>query len=444
MQNSGTYTLVVTDANSCVNFTTTNVIVNAQPIVSASGSTVCENATANLSASGGVTYSWSVPGGVTSGSQNPQIINVPFAAAGQYTVLVTDINTCTNTAVTNIIVNPAPIANATGNNPCLNDNINLTATGGVTYSWSGPGGYSSNLQNPTISPSTFNNSGNYIVTVTDVNGCIATANINVTVNPIPVPSITSGPNTGCAPLCVQFTVNSTPSPSTAVWTLGNGSGATGLNAETCYNTAGVYTITAGMTDQNGCSGFATYTVEVYPKPIADFNHAPLKPILNIDPDVTFTDASHGANIVSWNWYFMNTAQYTSNLQNPVFVYTEPGTYAVALVVKSDKGCIDTIVRPLIVGDDFGIYVPNAFSPNGDGLNEIFQPKGFGIVKYNLKIFDRWGEMIFETSTLEEGWDGKYQGRGDKIIQNGVYTWLIECTSVFGKAHELKGHVTLIK
>lgn len=442
--NTGTYTLVVTDANNCVNFTTANVIVNAQPIVSASGSTVCENATANLSASGGVTYSWSGPGGYSSGSQNPQIINVPFAAAGQYTVLITDINTCTNTAVTSIIVNPAPVANISGNNPCLNDNINLSATGGLTYSWSGPSGYSSNIQNPTISPSTFNNSGNYIVTVTDANGCIAIANINVTVNPLPIPTITSGPNKGCAPLCVQFTVNSTPSPSTAVWTLGNGSSSNGLNAETCYNIAGIYTITAGITDQNGCSGVATYTAEVYPKPIADFNHAPIKPILNIDPDVTFTDASHGANIVSWNWYFMNTAQYTSNLQNPIFVYTEPGTYAVALVVKSDKGCYDTIVRPLTVGDDFGIYVPNAFTPNADGLNEIFQPKGFGIVKYNLKIFDRWGELIFETSTFEEGWDGKYHGRGDKIVQNGVYTWLIECTSVFGKAHELKGHVTLIK
>lgn len=444
MQSSGTYTLVVTDANNCVNFTNANVVVNPQPIVSASGSTVCENANANLNANGGVSYSWSGPGGFVSASQNPQLNSITFSSAGQYTVLVTDINTCTNTAVTSIIVNPAPIANASGNNPCLNDNINLSATGGANYSWNGPSGYSSNLQNPVISASTLNNSGNYVVTVTDINGCIAIANINVTVNPLPVPNITSGPNKGCAPLCVQYTVNSTPSPSTAVWTLGNGVGASGLNAETCYNTPGVYTITAGISDQNGCSGVATYTAEVYPKPIADFNHAPIKPILNIDPDVTFTDASHGANIVSWNWYFMDNAQYTSNLQNPIFVYTEPGTYVVALVVKSDKGCYDTILRPLVVGEDFGIYVPNSFTPNNDGLNEIFQPKGFGVVKYNLKIFDRWGEMIFETSTFEEGWDGKYHGRGEKIIQNGVYTWLIECTSVFGKAHELKGHVTLIK
>jgi gliding motility-associated-like protein len=117
---------------------------------------------------------------------------------------------------------------------------------------------------------------------------------------------------------------------------------------------------------------------------------------------------------------------------------------VALVVKSDKGCTDTLVRALEVGEDYGIYVPNAFTPNDDKLNDIFQPKGFGIVKYEIQIFDRWGEKVFHTKNLEDGWNGTYQNRGDKIIENGVYTWLINVTSVFGKAHELKGHVTLIK
>ena len=141
---------------------------------------------------------------------------------------------------------------------------------------------------------------------------------------------------------------------------------------------------------------------------------------------------------------MNTAQYTSVLQNPTFMYTEPGTYVVALVVKSDKGCVDTLLRPLVVGDDFGIYVPNAFTPNNDGFNDVFQPKGFGIVKYNLYIFDRWGEKVFQTKVFEESWDGTFQGRGHKICEEAVYTWLIDVTDVFGKAHELKGHVTLIR
>jgi len=126
------------------------------------------------------------------------------------------------------------------------------------------------------------------------------------------------------------------------------------------------------------------------------------------------------------------------------MYTETGTYPVALVVISDKGCSDTLVRPLVVGEDYGIYVPNAFTPNADGLNDIFQPKGFGIVKYEISIFDRWGEKVYQTKVFNEGWDGTYQGRGNKIIEEGSYTWLINLTNVFGKSYELKGHVILMK
>lgn len=446
LNNSGNYILTVTDANGCVNSTNANVLINPLPNASAAGSTICENFNTGLSASGGATYSWSGPNAFTSNAQNPTIVNAPLAASGQYTVIVTSVAGCVSTAYATVIVNPTPIAQVVTNSPiCVNNILSLTATGGVSYSWSGPNGFTSAVQNPSVNATTTAFSGNYQVTVTDANGCSATTNTAAVINPLPVPTITSGPNTGCAPLCVEYTVSSIPTVASAIWSLGDGSTVNGaINAGACYHIAGIYTITSVVADQNGCVGAATYTAEVYPKPIADFNHAPIKPIINIDGDVVFTDASYGANVVSWNWFFMNTAQYTSNLQHPTFVYTEAGTYAVALVVKSDKGCIDTIVRPLVVGEDYGIYVPNAFTPNGDGLNEIFQPKGFGIVKYNLKIFDRWGEKIFETGTFEEGWDGTYQGRGDKIIQNGVYTWLIEVTNVFGKAHELKGHVTLIK
>jgi gliding motility-associated-like protein len=227
--------------------------------------------------------------------------------------------------------------------------------------------------------------------------------------------------------------------------MGNGEGGNNTPIEdACYNSAGIYTVAATVVDANGCSNVATYTVEVYPQPVADFNHSPIKPIVNVDQEVIFTDASWGTPIVSWNWYFMNTAQYTSTQQNPTFSYTEPGTYVVALVVKSDHGCTDTILRPIVVGEDFGIYVPNAFTPNGDGLNDFFHPKGFGIVQYELNIFDRWGEKVFSTKEFAEGWDGKYQGRGGDVVEEGTYTWMINCTSVFGKAHELKGHVTLIR
>lgn len=445
VNDSGVYTVTVSDANGCLNSATTSVIVNATPLASASGATVCENSNMSLSSSGGNTYLWSGPGNYSSASQNPIISSVKLNAGGQYTVLVSSTGNCTNAAIANVVVHPTPITNITVNSPiCVNSIINLTASGGNTYSWSGPNGFTSSLSSPTIQATSVTLGGAYHVTVTSLDGCTSTTNTNVIINAAPSPNITSGPNKGCAPLCVEFTVNANQANLTSSWNLGNGELSNVLSPKACYLSAGVYTITSSVTDLNGCTGLTMYTVEVYPKPIADFNHAPIKPIINQDPFVTFTDASHGSTITSWNWFFNSTPQWTSNEQNPTFTYTDPGTYPVTLVVTSDKGCSDTVIHPLIVGLDFGIYVPNAFTPNDDGLNDVFQPKGYGIDKYQLSVFDRWGEKLFYSEEFELGWKGTYEGRGNTICENGVYTWMIILIDVFGKKHELKGHVNLLR
>lgn len=445
MSNNGNYTLTVTDANGCVNSTNQNVVVNPQPIIVSAGNTVCQNLNTSLSSSGGISYSWTGPAGFTSTSQNPVINAAQLNYAGQYQVVVTDVNTCSDTAVVTLIVNPTPVPQIVTNSPiCIDHVLSLSGTGGVSYSWSGPNGFISSAQSPTIMANTTGYTGNYILTVTDANGCIASTSAPAIVHPIPNVSISSTKNTGCPPFCSDFTFSSSSPIQTYDWNLGNGMSGSSPTGSGCFNTTGIYTVTAELTDVYGCSNSNTYTVEVYPVPVADFNHAPIKPIINVDGEVTFTDASWNTPIASWNWYFMNTAQYTSVLQNPTFMYTEPGNYVVALVVKSDKGCSDTLLRPLVVGEDYGIYVPNAFTPNGDGINDFFQPKGFGVVKYELNIFDRWGEKVFHTNVFEEGWDGTFQGRGSTICEESSYTWLINTVSVFGKSHELKGHVILMR
>jgi gliding motility-associated-like protein len=444
--NGGTYTLTVVDANGCMNSTTSMVTVNPLPTPLAIGSTVCQNQNATLMAGGGTSFSWTGPNGFTSTSQSPLIVGAALVDAGSYTVLVTDANTCTNTAVTTIIVNPLPNATIQSNSPiCINNQLTLSASGGVSYSWSGPNGFASGLQAPSIMANSTAYSGNYAVTVVDANGCTASSNLNAVINPLPNATIVASNVKGCSPLCATFTVQSTPPVSTAGWVLGNGAFSNGVtNTNACYASTGVYSISANVVDANGCSTTAYTSVEVFPAPVADFNHSPIKPVINIDAEVTFTDASHGATINSWNWYLMNTAQYQSIEQNPHFTYLEPGNYPVALVVKSDQGCADTIVRVVEVGEDFGIYTPNAFSPNGDGLNDTFQPKGFGITKYEMQIFDRWGEVLFQTNEFEKGWDGMFASRPGKICPTDTYTWRIKLTTVFGKAHEFTGHVTLMK
>src|ERR1041384_7012161 len=162
MGHNGTVTLTVTDANSCTNSVTSVIVVNPQPVVSAAGITVCENSTPMISANGGVSYAWTGPGGYTSSSQNPTFPNATPANSGNYTVLITDANTCTNPAMATLVVNPAPVPNVQTNSPiCIDHVLSLTGSGGVLYSWSGPNGFTSSAQSPTIMATTIGYSGSY-------------------------------------------------------------------------------------------------------------------------------------------------------------------------------------------------------------------------------------------------------------------------------------------
>lgn len=436
--NNGVYTLTVTDPNGCSATTSQAVIVNALPIVAPVGSTVCANNTINLSATGGTLYTWTGPGGFSSNLQNPSIPNALIGMSGQYSLTISDANGCTNSGFTNVLVTPIPTPMASNTSPvCINQLFNLSAGGGSQYSWAGPGGFISALQSPTINGTALAN-GDYTVTVGPP-GCSATAITNVTVNSLPTPAIISANNKGCVPLCVTFTCAAGANIQNYYWLTGDGTQYGGISIANCYKNAGNYTVGITVTDNNGCVGTATSLVNAYPIPIADFNPSPIRPVVNVDADVTFTDASHGATIAQWNWYFMNNATYQSTLQNPIFTYYDVGTYQAVLVVKSDHGCSDTIVKTIKVSEDYGIYVPDAFTPNGDGLNDVFQPKGFGITKYDLGVFDRWGEQIFQTNSFERGWDGTIKGITAK---SDSYVWRIKLTNVSGEAKELTGHVIL--
>ncbi len=443
MANNGTYTLTVTDANGCSTTTTTPVTVNSLPIVAATGSSICINQTINLSANGGVSYLWSGPNGFISNLQNPTIAAATAAMTGVYNVTVTAATSCKNTGSANVIVNPPPTPTLSTNSPvCINSTLSFFANGGVSYSWLGPNGFASGSQNPNLTATTTNFSGTYTVFVSDAIGCTASAVITAIVNPLPLVAISMGNNKACVPLCTSFTVMSSSGTQNCQWQLGDGVTLSGSSINYCYSTAGDFVITATLKDANGCTNLATASATAYPLPVADFNYAPIKPIF--EEPIQFTDATYAANVTSWNWYFMADGSFTSNEQNPNFTYPQFGVFSIALVVKSDFGCIDTIIKNIEVLEDFGLYVPDAFTPNGDGINDVFSPKGFGITDYEMEIYDRWGEKLFRTKDMHNGWDGKYQGKSSKVLQDGTYVWRIRLMDVYGKSKELTGHVTLIK
>jgi gliding motility-associated-like protein len=433
VSNSGIYTLSVSDVNGCKNSTTSSVNINPLPIPSAIGSTVCSGSTMSLSANGGISYSWSGPNSFLSNLQNIQIPNSNVMMSGYYVVVVTDINGCSSSTLVNASVIPPYTVNISNNSPiCQGETLTLTTDLGYGYSWSGPNAFQSNLSSPYIINAHPSVSGVYYVNLVNSNGCTSSAFTSVTVNPSPSVSIlTNGANV-CVPNCVSFTATSSSNINAITWSFGNGNIVNSNTVIQCYTKGGIYTSTLNIRDVNGCSGSTTSSIQVYPKPTAEFYFNPITPLDG--QEIIFTNQSTGD--ISSSWWFLTSGNNFTSVQNPIAIY-EFGNYPVTLVVRTERGCSDTITKIINVGEGFQIWIPNTFTPNGDDVNDTFRPSGYGIKSYELYIFDRWGSVIF----IGQEWDGQFKGA---ICQDGVYAYKLVIRANNGKTYDRTGHVTLMK
>jgi gliding motility-associated-like protein len=355
---AGSYTILVTDNNNCTG--SANLVISTQsiapstPIVTTTNATCSIAGTATISnynASFSYIFSPAGPsvgtGGIVSGMN----------LGTSYIVSVTN-GTCTSVASNSFSVSPQqnpPIASATAAGPfCVGGAINLNASGGASYSWSGPNGFSSNSQNPQIFPANINQSGTYSVTVTDANGCVNSASVNIQVASTPTVSVTTS------------------------------------NSSFTFNTSDNIILTA-----NGANNFV--------------------------------------------WTPGNIAGSSININSPsegLLTYCAIGTNAQGC---QDSACINLLVIKLDCGE---LYIPNAFSPNGDNANDEFCVYGSKCIEtMQIKIFDRWGNMVFESSDPDFCWDGMYKG---KLLNNGVFGYLLFATLKGGEKKDMKGNVSLIK
>ena len=186
-------------------------------------------------------------------------------------------------------------------------------------------------------------------------------------------------------------------------------------------------------------------ITVFPTPTAIFAATPQITTVTYT-NIQFTDMSLG-NPVSWMWNFGDgaTSGDTSWLQHPLYSYSQEygSNYTVTLTVTNLEGCTDDTTLTVIVEPEFTFFIPNAFTPNGDGVNDVFFGTGIGIAKYEMWIFDRWGNLIFTCSDLNQTWDGTVQGKGGDLCQIDTYVWKVAITDVFDKRHKYIGHVSLI-
>jgi len=444
MSAAGIYTVTGIDANGCINTNTVSVIINPLPVVTANGATVCETQNINLSCTpnGATSYSWSGPLGYVSFQQNPIITGATQGMAGSYVVTVTDPNGCVNANVAQVAINTLPVVTANSGTVCAGQTTaTLNALGANSYNWSPTNGLSSStgasvVANPLSTTI-------YTVTGTDINGCQNTGTLTVFVNPVPSVSITPQNTSGCAPVCTTFS-NTAGTSGNFSWNFGDGSTSQNANPYHCFIGQGSYSVSLTLIDGNGCVNSSSASVTVYPVPDADFFSNP-QPTTILEPSIQFYDASSGAIINTWNWTFGDYgSNSTSSEQNPIHVYGDTGSFVVQLLVISDYGCRDSTIKIIRIDEDYSLYVPNAFSPNSDGVNEVFKAVGFGVKDFKMYIFDRWGNQVFFTDDLYKGWDGRFQSKGEDIVQEDVYVWKIEAKDIKGKKHQLAGIVSLLK
>lgn len=458
-----TVTLIVTNANGCKDTIATTVTVNPLPQAYFSAPVVCPNVPtcfvdSTTIASGSITgWSWNF-GDPNSGPNNISNAQNPchtYSANGTYMVFLTATSNfgCQSNINLNITVAPPPVAAFSVPNVCLNTPSQFTnnTTGGTQYFWQFGDGGTSNQQNPSH---TYLGYGNYVVTLiaASAGGCTDTTYDTVSVNPLPIVNFTA--DSVCQGNPTTFSdLSFIPAGNITGWLWNFGDPASGANDTSTfqnpihvYSAAGTYTVNLVVTSGAGCVSNLMMNVVVYGLPVADFSYSPDDGIPLTEPAV-FTDLSTG-NVVNWTWWFGDGD--SSFIQNPTHIYSDTGTYVVTLAVENIYGCVDTIQYPLEI-KEFTFYIPNTFTPNGDGLNDFFFGVGLGIVEYEMFIFDRWGNRIFycKSNDLPQKipclWDGKVDGGlSNERVQEDVYVWKVNFKNVFKKRFSMVGHVNVVR
>jgi len=410
--------------------------VNLCPVVNAGPNiTICEGDTAVMQSSETIlgsapyTYEWS--DGTTT-YQNSVAPNVTT----EYILQSEDRYGCKETDTMTVIVTPLPAVN-------VGEDITICQGENVVLNTTGSGSWNNNVESGV--PFYPNTTQDYIYTVT-VNECVSSDTLTVYVNPKPNAGVSPSDTTGCGSLTVNFT-NLAQDPS-AVYTIDFGDGNSNqLTSDIAhhYSQSGCYDVTV-VADLDGCITSTLYPnlICVIEPPIADF--LPNPAVLSIvDSETMFINNSQNAN--NYNWNFGDGSAFSTE-HSPIHTFPddEGGTYIVTLVAEAGD-CRDTAKAIVEVEGMLIYYIPNSFTPDGDSYNPTFKPvftAGYDVYNYSMYIYNRWGELIFESHDAEVGWDGTY-GESSEVLIEGTYVWKIDFkTTLSDERKTLMGHVNLLR
>lgn len=436
-----TSTYAVTGASlGCNSATQTSTLtIKPLPVISIipSSPSICLNSKINLIAIGNAeNYSWAPFSGLNA-VNGETVMAGPFVQ--QTYTLLGSLNSCTANAMVTVSVLPLPSPSIviSKSTLCVNDTFDMIGSGGFLYEWRGP----SDLYHvgQVLSAKATNKSfeGTYTLTVADTNNCKASTTTLLNIQSLPEGNLVGSKMQGCVPFTTNFVFYSSKN-TLSEWVL-DGKQFKGDTFSYRFNRPGIYTVTGNYVDTlTLCATGQIYKINVWPVPTADFDYLPEHPVEGYE-EVFFTNTSRGAELNKWSWFFITNEGYKTESRNASYLFKDPGSYPVAMIVTNSWNCSDTMIKSVTVDVDFNFYVPNVFSPNNDKLNDVFLPVLRGVKLYELSVFNRWGSKIFEVNDLQVGWDGNYQGNP---CANDSYVWKIKLSTNRGEIKNFTGHVLL--
>lgn len=463
---SGVYTVQASFSSNgltCYNSNTVLVTVNAALIftlVPHQGR--CEGSDFTIPGPAGATsYSWTSSSGMTSNQQNLFIPTLSPADEGTYNLSVS-LGPCVTTQTSSLDVykHIQQIFFQQSATICKGESIDLKSdvigsTENINYTWNPP----TYLNSPNIAVQTgVKPLGTtiYNVTAFDINCPDYKVSHSFTVSVLQAakPDLQLEKTQGCQPLCLFYDSRVQRSNSIITYDfIGNNGWSRRFQTDSfsyCLENAGSYTLRIKSTtlfpeSEKVCSDSTDYPapIIVSPKSESEISWLPESPTIS-ENNVTFMASSKNGTIEKRQWVFSGTSNDTLDTQYPQRTFEYTGRYPIMLITTTDLGCTDTVIKFLDIKDDFNVFIPNSFTPNGDNLNDIFQMKGTGIKQelFSMDVFDRWGALLFSTKDPAKGWDGTVKGQQ---LTEGIYIYKIKLSGANGEGKkEYVGHITLIR
>ncbi|MCB9245411.1 MAG: gliding motility-associated C-terminal domain-containing protein [Flavobacteriales bacterium] len=378
---------------------------------------------------------------------NRDTIHHTFPSDGSYSVMlkVRSDRGCWDSLTQTVVIHPTPNVNYQVRDTCLGEptiftSTSTTKTGApLKHQWISPGALNSN-GNPLVH--LFPDTGTYSVQLVSTNswGCLDSTTRSVKVRELPIVNFSTEPICEGALAELADLTQSGTNLRSWTWSVLDEIFSYSQNAQRRFNQAGSYPVKLIVENGYGCIDSTTRPQLVKPKALAAFSYWP-EPVRITEPLVRFFQESKNANSFSWDF---GDGMGKSVLSEPSYEFGDTGFFPVLLIANNDGECPDTFLRNVYVGPDIKVFIPNAFTPHGpDNLNSTFKPVGtlHGLHEFYMEIYNRWGELLYVTHSMDEPWDGTYMG---EPVEQDNYLYLIKIVDVFRNEHWYKGIVTLLR